>query len=57
MACCESSLKGVVKEDLEREVDKWINEGVLVPWEKSRGGRIDFDDGVATDKKQSWACV
>ena len=30
----KSFLKGVVKEDFEREVDKWIDEGVLVPWEK-----------------------
>ena len=34
LACYESSLKGVVKEDFEREVDKWIDEGVLVPCEK-----------------------
>ena len=34
VACYESSLKGVVKEDFEREVDKWIDEGVLVPWAK-----------------------
>ena len=34
VACYESSLKGVVKEDFEREVDKWIHKGVLVPWEK-----------------------
>ena len=34
MACYESSLKGIVKEDFEREVDKWIDKGMLVPWEK-----------------------
>ena len=58
MACYESSLKGVVKEDFEREVDKWIEVGVPVPWEKrSRSGRIAFDGGVATDERQSKACV
>ena len=34
MAYYESSLKGIVKKDFEREVDKWIDAGVLVPWEK-----------------------
>ena len=34
VACYESSLKGIDKEDFEREVDKWIDEGLLMPWEK-----------------------
>ena len=34
VACYESSLKGVNKEDFEREVDKWIDEGALMPWVK-----------------------
>ena len=34
MTCRVSSLKGVVKDDFKREVEKWIDEGVLVPWEK-----------------------
>ena len=36
MACYESSLR----EDFEREVDKWIDEGVLVPWEKEIEGGV-----------------
>ena len=34
VACYKISLKGVVKEDFEGEVDKWIDEGFLMPWEK-----------------------
>ena len=34
VACHESSLKGIVKEDFEREVGKWIDEGMLVPWKR-----------------------
>ncbi len=34
VVCYESPLERVIKEDFEREVDKWIDEGMLVPWEK-----------------------
>lgn len=33
IGCYEHSLKGRVKEEFDREVERWIDEGILVPWE------------------------
>lgn len=33
IACYEHSLKGRVKEEFDQEVERWIKESILVPWE------------------------
>lgn len=33
IGCYEHTLRGRVKEDFDREVKRWIGEGILVPWE------------------------
>ena len=32
IGCYEHSLKGKVKEEFDKEVERWIDEGILVPW-------------------------
>ncbi|KAK3887015.1 hypothetical protein Pcinc_008897 [Petrolisthes cinctipes] len=32
MCCYKNNLKGRIGEEFEKEVDRWIEEGILVPW-------------------------
>ena len=34
VACYENSLQGSAREEFEREVDRWIDEGILMPWKE-----------------------
>ena len=38
IGCYDHSLKGRVKEEFDREVERWIDEGILVPWEGDEEG-------------------
>ena len=35
VSCCERDLSGRKKEEFEREVDHWVEEGILMPWGQS----------------------
>ena len=34
IVCYESSLKGTTREGFEKEVDRWIEAGILMPWKE-----------------------
>lgn len=41
IGCYEHALKGGVRDEFEREVERWIKEGIMVPWpEEGEGGVI-----------------
>ena len=40
VSCYERDLSGRKKEEFEKEVDRWVEEGILMPWE--RGWRAEY---------------
>ena len=40
ISCYERSLSGEMRGKFERELERWIEEGILVPWEE------EVEDGV-----------
>ena len=34
VGCFEHALKGIVGDEFERKVDRWLDEGILMPWEE-----------------------
>ncbi|KAF2349045.1 hypothetical protein FHG87_020199 [Trinorchestia longiramus] len=35
VSCYEKTLTGAKKEEFEKEIDRWITEGILLPWEEA----------------------
>lgn len=40
IGCYEHALKGRVKDEFEREVERWIDEDILVPWQEEVDGGV-----------------
>ncbi|GAB1602697.1 hypothetical protein Ahia01_000549600 [Argonauta hians] len=53
IGCYESTLRGGSRREFEEEVDRWVDEGILRPWEgEERGGVLPLMAVVQSTKKK-----